>query len=134
MAANTNPVFTITPYLGTVRINTANTNRDGTGTLGDAATGATNGTRIDRIVATATGTTTAGMLRFFIFDGGSTTRFWREMSVSAITPTGTVKAFTGMIISDDPQNPLLVLPVNYVLRVGTVAAETFDVICHGGHL
>jgi len=131
MAANTTPIFVITPHLGMVRISTANTNRDGTGTLGDVLTATTFGTRIDRIVIEATGTTTAGMIRLIIYDGVSASRLWKEINVSAITPSGTVQAFTATISSPD-QNPLLVLPAGYVLRAGTQAAETFDVIAHGG--
>jgi hypothetical protein len=131
VAANTTPIFVITPHIGLVRISTANTNRDGTGTLGDVFTGTTNGSRIDRITMTATATTTAGMLRFFIFDG-TNTRAWQEVQVTAITPSGTVKAFTYTIVSDSPTIPLLVLPSTWVLRVGTVAAETFDVTAFGG--
>jgi len=131
MAANTTPIFTIVPHLGMVRISTSNTNRDGTGTLGDVVTAAINGTRVDRIIVTATSTTTAGMVRLYIWDGVSATRLWRELSIPAITPSGTVLAYTVTIISSDA-NPLLVLPNAYVLRASTQNAESFDVIAHGG--
>lgn len=132
MAANTTPVFTIVPVIGMVRIATANTNRDGTGTLGDVVTGGTNGTRIDKIVIEAIGTTTAGMVRLYINDG-TNTRLWQEVMVAALTPSGTVQAFRALILTPDPQSPLLVLPVSYVLRASTVAAESFDVSAHGGN-
>lgn len=115
-----------------VRIATANTNRDGTGTLGDVCIGGTNGTRIDRIVIEAIGTSTAGMVRLYINDGASNTRLWQEVSVAAITPSGTVQAFRAVIQSPDFQAPLLVLPATYILRASTVAAESFDVISHCG--
>lgn len=132
MAANTTPIFTITPKLAGVRISTANTARDGTGSLGDLITGGTNGTRIDRIVCMAGGTTTVGMLRFFIYDGSANSRFWLEVPVAAITPSATVQAFRAVVMSPDPNQALLNLPVNYILRVGTHNAETFDVIPHAG--
>lgn len=132
MAANTTPIFTITPKVGMVRIATANTGRDGTGTLNTILTGGTNGTRVDRIVVTAQGTTTAGMVRFFIDDGSSNIRFWRELPVTAATPSGTVQAFTGTIMSPDIQTPLLVLPSGYILKCAPNNAETFDVIALGG--
>jgi hypothetical protein len=131
MAANTTPVFTITPRLSSVRIATSNSNRDGTGTMGDVLTAALNGTRVDRITIIATGTTTAGMVRLFLYDGVSASRFWREVAVTAITPSGTVQAFTATVSSPDT-NPLLVLPAGYVLRASTQNAETFDVTAHGG--
>lgn len=130
MAANINPVFTITPRLGMVRISSANTNRDGTGTLGDVITGGTFGTLVDRLQIESTGVTTAGQIRLFIFDGGTTTRFWKEIAVTAATPSATVQAFTYTLLSPDPDNPLLVLPANHVLRAGTHNAENFDVIAH----
>jgi len=131
MPANTNPIFTLTPHISSARIATANTNRDGTGTLGAVITGTTNGTRVDRILITATGTTTAGMVRIFI-DDGTNVRFWQEVSVTAITASGTVKSFTATISSPDSTAPLLVLPSSYVLRAGTNNAEQFDVIAFAG--
>ncbi len=132
MAANTTPVFSITPRLAMVRISTSNANRDGTGTIGDVCIGGTNGTRVDRIVVEAISTTTAGMVRLYINDGGSNTRLWYEIPVSAITPSGTVQAFRAIVTTPDPLTPLLVLPASYVLRASTVNAESFDVIGHAG--
>lgn len=129
MAANLNPVFALAPNLGslsTARISTANTNRDGTGTLGTACTGGTNGTRISRITIKATVTTTAGMVRLFISDG-TNTRLWKEVPVSAITVGASTAAFEAILSSPDGE-PLLVLPSTYTLKAATHNAETFDVI------
>jgi hypothetical protein len=131
MPVNNYPIFIATPKVGMVRISTANTLRDGTGTLGDVITGATFGTRVDRIHVRAQGTTTAGMVRLFISDG-TNIRFWDEVSVTAITPSATVQAFEATIITPDAASPLLVLPNAYVLKAGTHNAETFDVIAHAG--
>ena len=65
---------TTAQYASTVKsaiaqISTANTNRNGTGTIGTVFTGAAGGSRIDDITITATGTTTAGVVRLFINDG-----------------------------------------------------------------
>jgi hypothetical protein len=133
MSANTSPIFSIVPHIGMVRIATANTGRDGSGTLNDLITGATNGTRVDRIVITAQGTTTAGMIRFYINDGvGPTIRFWKEVPVTAVTPTGSTQAFTSMVVTPDAQNPLCVLPSGYKIQCAPNNAETFDVIALGG--
>lgn len=131
MPANNYPIFILTPKVGMVRISTANTNRDGSGTLGDVLTGGSFGTRVDRIHVRATGTTTAGMVRIFISDG-SNIRFWDEISVSAITPSATVQVFEATLITPDSASPLLVLPTGYVLKAGTHNAETFDVMALGG--
>lgn len=123
MAANINPIFTLTPIIGVVQISTANTNRDGTGTMGTLVTGATDGTRIRRIDMKATVTTTAGMLRFFIYNG-SATRLWFEVPVSAATPSGTVEAWSNSKVFADPP----VIPSAYEVRVATNNAETFNII------
>jgi hypothetical protein len=127
MAANTTPIFTITPKVGMVQVSVANTNRDGTGTLGTVITGATNGTRINRIDIVAIVTTTAGMVRLFISDG-TNHRLWKEVPVTAITPSATVAAFSGSVVPTEP----LILPSGYSLRASTHNAETFNVIAHAG--
>lgn len=132
MAANTTPVFVITPKIGMVRFSTGNSNRDGTGTLADVITGGSFGTRVDRIVVKASSTTTAGMVRFYVYDGSSATRLWREELVTAITPSGTVASFEKVLLSPEVSQPLLVLPSNYVLKISTVNAEQFDCIAHAG--
>jgi hypothetical protein len=131
MPANTVPIFTLTPRIQSARISTANTARDGTGSLSSVITGATDGTRIDRIVICATVTTTAGMVRLFI-DDGTNVRLWREVPVTAITVGASTAAFTSTISSPDSL-PLLVLPLNYILKAGTHNAEQIDVIVHAAN-
>lgn len=132
MAANTTPLFVYTPVIAQARISTANTGRDGTGTLGSVCTGASFGTRIDRVTVTATGTTTAGMVRLFVDDGSSNIRLIKEIAVSAITPSGSVAAFASEWVRTDTL-PTLVLPSGYILKAGTNNAETFDVVAYGGN-
>ena len=132
MPANVNPIFTLTPVVGMANIATANTNRDGTGTLGTVVTGTTNGTRIDRVVVQATVTTAAGVVTLFVYDGVSVTELWQEVLVNAVTPSATATAFRYVISSPDPTAPLLVLPNNYALRAGTTIAQSMNVIAQGG--
>jgi len=202
------------PKTGAVTVSTANTARDGSGTLGVIATAtatAASGTRYDKIVTQATGTTTAGMMRFYITKGvpgiaitsitfvgttatvttsashgrttgdkitlqgafpdnynvtdtaitvtGATTftytmgtaptinastlgsyssttasptsYLWREVPVTAITPSGSVQAFTNTMSStssaDQGYLPLI-LQAGYSLRCAPNNAETFNVI------
>src|SRR5438105_4103684 len=119
MAANTSPIFGLTPVLSQVQISTANTNRDGTGTVGSVVTGSTNGRRIDKITITAAVTTTAGMVRLYI-DDGTNVRLWKEVPVSAITVGASTPAFTSTVTAPDPYAPLLVLPSStYILKAST---------------
>lgn len=124
MAAS--PAYTATPRTERATISVANTNRDGTGTIVNLFTAGANGSRVERITICATGTTTAGMIRFFLYDG---TNFdlWREVSVTAITPSGTVIAYYFQI-----SNLAFILSSGKSLRVATNNAETFKIIAEGG--
>jgi hypothetical protein len=120
------PAYTATPRTERATISAANTNRDGTGTIVNLFTAGVNGSRVERITICATGTTTAGMIRFFLYDG---TNFdlWREVSVTAITPSGTVIAYYFQI-----SNLAFILSSGKSLRVATNNAETFKIIAEGG--
>ena len=131
MAVNTTPIFVGVLRNGAVTISTANTNRDGTGTVGTVFTAGAFGSRIDRVTLTAKVTTTAGLIRLFVYDG-ATYFLWKEVAVAAITPSGTVAAFTYELLSTDGAQPLLVLPNGYSLRTATVNAEAMNVIAEGG--
>lgn len=114
-------------YASTVRaamaqVSTANTARDGTGTIVTVFTAGSSGSRIDDIVIVALGTTTAGMIRLFVHDG-SNARLWVEVPVTATTPSSTVPAWTTTLT-----NLALVLPNGWSLRASTNNAETFNII------
>lgn len=124
------PNFTSTPRAAVAEIDTANTNRDGSGTLVDIISGATNGTRIEHIDIVAQSTTTAGMVRLFINDG-SISWLWREVAVTAITPGGTTRAFNTSLDLTSMANALL-LPNGYKLQAATNNSESFNVFAFGG--
>lgn len=124
MTANTSPIFTLTPNALPVAISTANTNRDGTGTLGTIITGGSNGTRIEALKAVAAGTTTAGVIRYFITDAaGANPKLFEERLVTAVTPSTTVKVFEDFWVLDRP----IVLASGQLLKAGTHNAETFNI-------
>lgn len=109
-----------------VQISTANTNRDGTGTLGTITTGTSSGVVIEQVTVIATGTTTAGVLRFFLSaDGGTTKRLIHEELVVAQTPGSTALAFT---VDVDALAGLVLLTTNTILYASTNNAETFNVL------
>ena len=103
-------------------LSVANTNRDGTGTLVDVVTGPANGCIIEEVTVAATGTTTAGMVRVFIYDG-TNTRLERELTVEAITPSGSIRSFQK---SFRPTG--LKLTTGQKLQMSTNNAETFHVV------
>lgn len=104
------------------QVSTANTNRNGTGTLATVMTGATNGTRIDDIYIVATGTTTAGVVRLFISDG-TNIRLWQEILVTAVTPSTTVQVWSYTLL-----NQALILESGWSLQASTNNAETFNIL------
>jgi hypothetical protein len=88
-----------TANTGMVNISTANSNLNGTGTLGTVITAGVaasgwKGCEIDSIVVQATSSTTAGMIRLYISDLLTFTRIFKEIPVSAMTPSSTAPGFT----------------------------------------
>jgi hypothetical protein len=117
---------TTAQYASTVRtaqaqVSTANTNRNGTGTIVTVFTAGSNGSRIDDIYITATATTTAGVVRLFLNDGTNTYLF-DEILVTAITPSTTVSVFQAVLL-----NQAIVLATGWSLRASTNNAETFNI-------
>lgn len=134
MAAS--PQYASTPKIGTAVVSTANTNRDGTGTLGTVFTAGASGSRLDTIEVQATAPTTAGMVRLFISDG-TNHRLFAEVPVVAVTPSATVPAFSALVAGNAQglvnNVPLpFSLPTGWSLRAATHNAESFTVIGFGG--
>lgn len=136
---NTSPCHAGPPRaVAPVAFSTANTNRDGTGTIADiVANSGANGpngclVRWISVCTTAASTvSTAGCLRFYIHDG-SNYRLFREILVTAITPSSTVKgwslqaaAATEGDISNGRWNINLELPPGYKLGVSTAIGDAF---------
>lgn len=126
----TDPVFFTVPYQSQTQIATANTARDGTGTIGtlvDATSGGVNkDVRIDRIRMSATVTTTAGKIRWFWYDG-TNTRYYTAFDVQAITVSASVEPwqiilnfFRGLIVKQ-----------GWKLMFSTNNAETFNLEAEG---
>lgn len=91
---NTSPIHIGVPKSWAFAVaGTANAGRDGTGTITDVtpAAVALTAQQASRIKIVATGTTTAGMVRIYGHDG-TAYRLMHELSVAAVTPSGTVKA------------------------------------------
>ena len=107
MAITATPSFAVTPRsIDAGSFSTANTNRDGTGTVATLAAGVAAGTRVNSVTITATATTTAGMVRIYLStDTGTTWRLIKELPVAAVTPSATVQAWSSgpMPCNDYPQ-------------------------------
>ena len=117
-----NAQYASTPRAALGQVSTANTARDGTGTLATIFTAGSSGSRIDDIKIQATGTTTAGVVRLFLHDG-TNARLFAEILVSAVTPSTTVEAWSATLL-----NQAIVIPSGWSLRASTNNAETFNLI------
>jgi hypothetical protein len=123
------PAYAATPNAAMAQIATANTARDGTGTLGTLVTGAASGTRVDDIYITAAGTTTAGVVRMFMSDG-TNHRLIQEVMIAAITPSATTPVWSMFL-----PNLGILLPSGWSLRFSTNNAEAFNIVMtRGGNL
>jgi hypothetical protein len=125
------PQFTATPRAALEQVSTANTNRDGSGTLQSIITGVAAGTKIQEVIIQATGTTTAGMVRLYLSsNSGSTSRLFDEFVISAITVGASTAGFRVSRTYDN-----LILPsASWILRASTHNAETFNIIALGADL
>lgn len=115
--------------IGVGQISTANTNRDGTGTLVDVFTAGDTGATIQRIEMIAIGTTTAGVIRLYLFDG-TNNRLFDEVLVTAITPSTTVEVWSA-VLTPIPNIPL---KAGWKLKAAPHNAETFNVTAFGTQL
>lgn len=116
-----------TPRSAVVNITTANTARDGSGTIGTVLTAGASGSRIDALDIQATATTTAGMIRLFVHNG--TTAFMlTEIPVTAITPGTSTPAWSAQVNANNNMNFPLILQTGFSLRASTNNAESFNLI------
>ena len=135
MAANTAPIFTLTPAVewGPSVLTTANTTADGTGTMLTVFTAGADGSFVQRIRFRPAGTNVQTVARVFINNGltnsaPSNNILWDEVTLGAITISQTA-AQTSFEI---PLN--FALPAGYKLNVtlGTTVAAGYYVSVIGG--
>ena len=136
MPANIAPIFTKIGDVqwGTTTVATANTAKDGTGTVLTVFTAdATNGGYVQRIRFRAAGTNIATVARVFINNGSTNTTalnniLWDEITLSATT----LSEVAALATYELPLN--FALPAGYKLNVtvGTTVAAGYYVTVIGG--
>jgi hypothetical protein len=135
MPANTAPIFTLTPRTswGTTAITTANTAKDGTGTVLSIFTAGSNGSYVQRVRFRPSGTSVQTVARLFINNGSTNATaanniLFDEITLSAITLSET----SAQPSFEIPMN--FALPAGYVLNVtiGTTVAAGWYVSAIGG--
>lgn len=128
--ASTPSYASASPRVAVGVISTANTNRDGTGTGPATAifSAGASGSKVEEIRVKARGTTTAGMVRLYLYDGSGTDgHLFEEVPVTAITPSATVETFEATVTYDN-----LVIQSGWSITASTHAAESFGVEIFGG--
>lgn len=118
------PNFTGTPRMGIASVSTANTNRDGTGTIVDILTGASSGTKISEVVIKSTGRPADSIVTLFLFDG-VTNWLFDEIDLGAPAASSTtISAYRTSV-----QYTNLILPSDSSkLRAAVTVAPTTGVI------
>jgi hypothetical protein len=125
MAANTIPIFPLTPKVGfgSAALQTANTAKDGTGTVTTIMTAGSNGSRVDYVRVRATGTNTATVLRVFINNGSDPTVAANNVLFTEATIAATTLSEVAALAETTLQLDLS-LPAGYKLTcaIGTTVA------------
>jgi hypothetical protein len=111
-----------------VKIDTANPNRDGTGTIITLISGGSNyGTSIQQVVIQSIDdTTTAGMIRFFIKTDSTNWRLLRETPVPEILSNGIIPTYSSVISFNN-----IILEAGQEIGVSTQNSENFIVTIFG---
>jgi hypothetical protein len=135
MAANTSPIFTLIPETqwGTTAITTANTAKDGTGTVLTVFTAGADGSYVQRVRFRPSGTCVQTVARLFINNGSTNATaanniLFDEITLSAITASETAAQPSFEI----PLN--FAIPAGYKLNItiGTTVAAGWYVSAIGG--
>lgn len=140
MAANSTPIFSKVGSVQWGTILTANTAKDGTGTVVTIFTAdATNGGRVDRVRAKALGTNVATVLRIFINNGSSNaTPANNILYAEATLPITTLSEVAAIPVVEIPTTtdfgfPLVLDPgFKLNITIGTTVAAGYAVTAVGG--
>ena len=133
MAQNTQPIFALVPQNEWGIIDTANTAKDGTGTVVTIFTAdATNGSYCEKIRIRPKGTNVASVLRIFINNGSSNATAGNNVLFDEITLPATtnseVAALAGFTV---PMNIPLAPGYKINITLGTTVAGGYAVSAHG---
>ena len=113
MPANTNPIFTLTPDVawGTTAITTANTAKDGTGTVLTVYTAGANGSYVQRVRFRPAGTNVQTVARLFINNGSTNATAANNILFDEITIPGTS-------LSENSAQASFEIPLNFAIQAG----------------
>ena len=124
------PLYAQNPVIGQVKITTANTNVDGSGTLGTVVTGAAApGTQIDLVSVFAEVTTGDGWIIFVLDDGVTKVVIPPFLIVPAYTANPPFRSpWSGVWV---PAQKLVLPSASYILKAGTYLGTQFALSARG---
>lgn len=142
MSANTIPIFVLTPKVSWGNVTTANTAKDGTGTVVTIFTAGANGSKIDQIKVRAAGTNVATALRFFINNGSTNATAANNSLAHETTIAATTLSEVAALADNDitilkntteTACPIPYLPAGYKINItiGTTVATSLEVTAWG---
>ena len=128
MAANTAPIFTLSPSVewGPTLLSLSNTAKDGTGTILTVFTAGANGSYVQRIRFRTAGTNVQTVARVFINNGSTNATpanniLWDEITLPATT------------LSETTAQSSFEIPLNYGLNPGYVLNVTLGTSVSAGY-
>lgn len=134
MAANTTPIFPLTPVIGFGKLLTANNVYDGTGTMVTLLTAGINGTRLDSVKVKQLGTNVSTVLRLFLNNGSDNNVATNNTLLAELAiPSSSSSAY--LALSENLTLPLdISIPSGYVLNacIGTTIASGINVNVFAG--
>ena len=133
MPANTSPIFPLTPKISWGTVTTANTAKDGTGTVVTVFTAGENGARVDYLKIRALGTNIATVARVFVNNGSTNATAANNTLIIDQTIAATTNSETAQLTDNIIQLDLS-LPAGYKINVtiGTSVAAGLQVTAVGG--
>jgi hypothetical protein len=127
MVANTTPIFPLTPNISVGQtIATANTAKDGTGTVATVHTAGANGSRVEKLRIRGLGTNVATVLRLFINNGLTNATAANNILHEEITLPATTLSETSQLLNQEIGLGIS-LPAGYKLMctIGTTVAAGY---------
>lgn len=125
----TNPAFAATPRIGAASAATADSSFTAPTSVVTVLTGASTGTKINEVVVKSAATSSAAILRLWLYDG-STYWLFDEIAIAAVTGSATLAQNR---VSTTYSN--LVLPsASWSLRASVSVSQTTHVIALGADL
>jgi len=125
----TSPAFATTPRIGAVSIATADSSYTAPSNVGTVLAGVAAGTRVAEVVVKCAATSSAAIVRLFLYDG---TNYWLfdEVTVAAATGSSTVQQTRVSVV----YNNLILPSASWSLRATTSVSQATHVTALGADL